>query len=286
MNIDEFVGLARRWPVLDALREGPLDRRDLQERVGVSRPTIHRQARALAEDGLVTKRDGAFVLTPVGELAAAAFTRAFEVMDTVSALSRVARWLPLREFDFDFDFDRLRDAEVALPHPNDPFAPTRRLVRRIHAADRIRMVTYTFLPEGNPATRRCSIDAEQSFEAVLDPTLAETLLDDPASAAYFRELLTQGRRIAVAPEPVPIILTVADGTVLIGAVDDGGSPQGLILTDDDAIRSWAEETVDGYFERGDRITLEDVDVRAITTDGGTTDTSDGGTTDTSDGGTD
>ena len=267
MNIDEFVGLARRWPVLDALREGPLDRRDLQGRVGVSRPTIHRQVRALDEDGLVTKRDGVFVLTPVGELPAAEFARTFEVMDTVSALSRVVRWLPIPEFDF--DFDRLRDAEIVLPHPNDPFAPTRRLVRRINAADRIRMVTYTFLPEGNPATRQCFVEADQYFEGVLDPKLVETICADPSSAAHLQELLTQGRRIAVAPEPVPIILTVADGTVLIGTVDEGGSPQGVIMTDDDVIRTWAEETVDGYFERGDRLTPEDVGVRAITTDGGT-----------------
>jgi predicted transcriptional regulator len=51
--------------------------------VGVSRPTIHRQVRALDEDGLVTKRDGAFALTPVGELAAAEFARVFEAMDAV-----------------------------------------------------------------------------------------------------------------------------------------------------------------------------------------------------------
>jgi predicted transcriptional regulator len=184
MEIDEFVGLTRRSPVLGALREGPLDRRDLQERVGVSRPTIHRQIRALESDGLVVKRDGAFVLTPVGELAAAEFARTFEVMGTVSTLSRVVQWLPVSAFDF--DFARLRDAEVTLPHPNDPFAPTRRMLRRIHGADRIRMVTYTFLPEENPSTRRCSIREEQFFEGVMDRTLVEAVLADPASAAYFR----------------------------------------------------------------------------------------------------
>jgi predicted transcriptional regulator len=260
MDVDEFVALARRWPALDALREGPLDRRDLQERVGVSRPTIHRQARALEEAGLVTKRDGAYALTPVGEIAATEFARAFEVMDATAALSRVVRWLPVREFDF--EFDRLRDAEVTLPHPGDPFAPTRRLVRRIHAADRIRMVTYTFLPEGNPATRRCFIEEEQHFEAVLAPTLVESILADPASAAYLRELLARGTPIGVASEPVPVILTVADDTVLIGAVDDGGSPQGVIATDDEAIHSWAEETVDDYFGRAERLATEDVDVEA------------------------
>jgi predicted transcriptional regulator len=267
MDIDEFVGLTRRSSALAALREGPLDRRDLQERVGVSRPTIHRQIRALEADGLVAKRDGAFALTPVGELAASEFARTFEVMDTVSALSRVVQWLPVSAFDF--DFARLRDADVTLPQPNDPFAPTRRMLRRIHGADRIRMVTYTFLPEENPSTRRCSIREEQFFEGVMDPTLVETVLADPASAAYFRELLTQGRRLVVSSVPVPFIVTIADDAVLIGAVDEGGSPQGLILTDDEAVRAWAEETVDGYLDGGERLTAERIGASAVAADGGT-----------------
>jgi predicted transcriptional regulator len=235
--------------------------------VGVSRPTIHRQVRALDEDGLVTKRNGTFVLTPVGEIAATEFARVFETMDTISALSRVVRWLPVQAFDL--DFARLRDAEVVLPHPNDPFAPTRRMLRRIHGADRIRMVTYTFLPEGNPATRRCFIGAEQFFEGVLDSTLVDTLLADPQSAAHLQKLLTQGARVAVAAEPVPIVLSIADGTVLIGAVDEGGSPQGLIVTDDEGIRTWAEETVDGYLDRANWLTPESLGSRAVASDGGT-----------------
>jgi predicted transcriptional regulator len=267
MDIDEFVGLARRWSALDALREGPLDRRDLQERVGVSRPTIHRQVRALDEDGLVTKRNGTFVLTPVGELAATEFARVFETMDTVSALSRVVRWLPVEEFDF--DFARLRDAEVVLSHPNDPFAPTRRMLRQVHGADHIRILTYTFLPEGDPATRRCFIEEHQSLVGVLDPRLFEALLADPASAAHLRELLAGGACVAVAPDPVPIILTVADGTVLIGAVDEGGSPQGLIVTDDEVVRMWAEDAIDEYLAQADRITPDGVETLAVAADGGT-----------------
>jgi predicted transcriptional regulator len=267
MDIDEFVGLARRWSVLEALREGPLDRRDLQERVGVSRPTIHRQVRALGEDGLVAKRNGAVVLTPVGELAATEFARVFEVMDTVSALSQVARWVPVEEFDF--DFDRFRGADVVLSHPNDPLAPTRRMLQQVHSADDIRILTYTFLPEGDPATRRCFIEDHQSLVGVLDPELLDAVLADPASASHLQELLAGGARIAVAAEPVPIILTIADETVLIGAVDEGGSPQGLIVTDDEVIRSWAQSVVDEHFERADRITPEVVGARAVAADGGT-----------------
>ena len=267
MNTDEFVGLTRRWPVLDALRAGPLDRRDLQERVGVSRPTIHRQLRALGDAGLVAKQNGTFALTPVGELAAAEFSRAFEVMDSVSTLSRIVPWLPVAEFGF--DFDRLRHAEVTLPRRSDPFAPTRRMLRAIHGADDIRMLTYTFLPEGDPAARRCFLEEGQFFEGVLDSALVRSLLEDPASNSHLRELLTRGARIGVAAGSVPIILTIADEQVLVGAVDDVGSPRGLIVADDEVIRAWAEETVDDYLARAEQITPEDVGVRAVPSDAGT-----------------
>jgi predicted transcriptional regulator len=266
MKTDEFVALTRRWPVLDALRAGPLDRRDLQEQVGVSRPTIHRQLRALRDDGLVTKRNGTFVLTPVGTLAATEFSRMFEVMDTVSALSQMVPWLPVTELNF--DLDRLRHAEVTLPRHNDPYAPTRRMLRTIHGADEIRMLTYTFLPEADPAARRCFVEAEQFFEGVLDSTLVRSLLEDPASAAHLRELLTRGARISVATEPVPTILTIADQQVIIGAVDDGGSPQGLLVTDDEGIRTWAAETIDDALTRAESLTPEAIDTQAVAADGG------------------
>jgi predicted transcriptional regulator len=265
MEIDDFVGLTRRWPVLDELRDGPLDRRELQEAVGVSRPTIHRQLRALRDRELVTKQNGSFSLTPVGELAAAEFARAFDAMDTVSALSRVTPWLPLAEFGF--EFDRLGNTEIALPRPNDPFAPTRRMLRTIHGADHIRMLTYTFLPEGDPAARQCFVEEGQHFEGILDSTLVCSLLDDPASRTHLRDLLTRGARIAIAPEPVPLILTIADEWVIIGAVDDSGRPRGLIVSDDHVVRTWAEETITDYCVGAQQLTPSAIDTRVVATDG-------------------
>ncbi len=266
MEIDDFVGLTRRWPVLDGLRDRPLDRRDLQEVVGVSRPTIHRQLRALRDSGLVRKQNGSFSLTPVGELAATEFARTFDTMDTVSSLSHVTPWLPLTEFSF--EFARLRDAEITLPRPNDPLAPTRRMLQIIHGADHIRMLTYTFLPEGDPAARQCFVDEGQHFEGVLDSTLVRSLLDDPASRTHLRDLLTRGARIAIASEPVPLVLTIADEWVIIGAVDDGGRPQGLLVTDDEVIRTWAAETIDDALTRAESLTPEAIDTQAVAADGG------------------
>lgn len=168
----------------------------------------------------------------------------------------------------DFEFDQLRHAEVTLPRRNDPYAPTRRMLRAVHGADENRMLTYTFLPEGDPAARRCFVGEGQFFEGVLDSTLVRSLLDDPASAAHLRELLAQGARVGVTAEPVRSILTIADEQVIIGAVDDGGSPQGLIVTDDREIPAWTEETVDTSLVQAEQLTPEAIDTRTVAADGG------------------
>jgi hypothetical protein len=64
-------------------------------------------------------------------------------------------------------------------------------------------------------------------------------------------------------------LTIAHERVIIGAVDDGGSPRGLIVTDDEVIRAWAEQTVDDSLAQAEQLTPEAIDTRAVATDGGT-----------------
>jgi hypothetical protein len=57
--------------------------------------------------------------------------------------------------------------------------------------------------------------------------------------------------------------------VIIGAVDGGGRPQGVVVTDDEEVRTWAEEAVDGYLATAAPMTPEDVETRAVAADGGT-----------------
>jgi hypothetical protein len=167
------------------------------------------------------------------------------------------------EFDFDFDFDRPRHAAVTLPSRTDPFAPTRRLLRSVYGADHVRMLTYNFLPEGDPAAGRCFVEAGQPFKEGSDSTLVRSLLAGPASTTHLRELLTRDARIGVVSKPVPVVLAIADEQVVVGAVDDGGGPRGLIVADDGAIRSWAEETVDDLLARAEQLTPGAINARGV-----------------------
>jgi len=47
----------------------------------------------------------------------------------------------------------------------------------------------------------------------------------------------------------------------MGAVDDGGSPHGLLVTDDEVIRTWAEETVGDFLARTEPLAPETIDTQ-------------------------
>jgi hypothetical protein len=151
---------------------------------------------------------------------------------------------PAAVTEFDFAFDRLRHAAVTLPRRADPFAPPRRLLRSVHGADHVRMLTYPFLPEGDPAASRCFVEEGQSFEGVPNSTPVRSLLADPASITHLRELLAGDTRVGVASEPVPVVFAIAAEQVVVGTVDD-------------------------YLARAEQLGAEDVSARAATTDGGT-----------------
>lgn len=49
---------------------------------------------------------------------------------------------------------------------------------------------------------------------------------------------------------------------MIGAVDECGSLQALVVTDDEEVRAWGEGTVDEYLDRAEPIDPEDSGARA------------------------
>jgi hypothetical protein len=57
--------------------------------------------------------------------------------------------------------------------------------------------------------------------------------------------------------------------VSVGAVDESGSPQGLIVTDDEEIQIWADEVVDGYLAAAEQLTPRAITTGAVAADGGT-----------------
>lgn len=70
VDTDLLGDIVRHGPVLEALRQEPLDRGEIETRLDVSRATSHRFTQWLDEQGFVEKVDGRFELTGRGEAVA------------------------------------------------------------------------------------------------------------------------------------------------------------------------------------------------------------------------
>ena len=84
------------------------------------------------------------------------------------------------------------------------------------------------------------------------------LLLDPM-IEFAREMLESGRaRGYLYDGPIPLILAVADETAMIAPTDEKGIPTAVIVTENEAIRSWVESQLDEYRSQSIEVTADDI----------------------------
>ncbi|MFB9806949.1 helix-turn-helix transcriptional regulator [Haladaptatus pallidirubidus] len=214
--IKEIEFLARsdhRIRVLEALTEGPCDRKKLRVTTSASSPTM---GRVLAdfEDRRWIVRDGPdYQLTQLGAFVADRFLDFREAMETEYKLRDVWQWLP-REME-GFSVDLFADAVVSYPGSRYPYEPVERLTQLIKGTTRLRgfdNIVYK------------SINNEAVCQAVLDGMELEYIYSPDA---------LQGT-IAWNPERIMEAASCEHCTVLIHDSLPDGDRCGLGIVDDRA----------------------------------------------------
>jgi DNA-binding IclR family transcriptional regulator len=85
-DVDQFINLIRYSPMLEALCEEDLDRKELEQRLEISRATSHRRTKALIERDLIERT---FALTELGMTMAEVVTEFRMETRTASVLAAV-----------------------------------------------------------------------------------------------------------------------------------------------------------------------------------------------------
>jgi predicted transcriptional regulator len=237
----EFIARsANRVVVLETLTDGPMERYELEEATGISRPTVSRILEDFRARGWITSAERRFQLTQLGAYVTDEFDAFYDRMHVVDTLGDVVEWLP--EESFDFDLACLTSAEVVRPQKTDASAPTTRIVRRLETADRVQVMTYTLLPEAFRVCRDKTVDGDQELEVVFDSKTVTTLATDPRNIEQAREMLETGRVSFYASDrPIPYVLVMPDcEVVVICLTGSDGVPRAVIDTDDETVLSWAQ----------------------------------------------
>ena len=253
--LEEIEFLARspnRVTVLNALTESPIERYDMEETTGVTRATLGRILDDFQERGGVIENDREYETTQLGAYVSRTFTDLLDSFEPVPALNEVVRWFP--EEGFAFDLSCLAGAEVVRPSRSDALAPTNHIANRLRTADRVRLVTYSVLPDVMEVCWRGTVDGTLELESVLDRGALDSFAADPQMIDHARGVFESGRAEVVWYEgDIPFTVFVVDDVVLLCLSGGEGAPRAVIETDDEAVRSWAESTIDAYRRKGERL---------------------------------
>ncbi|WP_049988500.1 helix-turn-helix transcriptional regulator [Natrinema salifodinae] len=234
---DRLSDIVRHGPVLEALREEPRDRREIEAQLDVSRATSHRLMKWLGEQGFVEKVDGRFQLTGRGE----AVTD--EVLRFEANVSTAHRMGPLLDaicpHHAEFAIEPMVDATVTVAEPSDPYRPVERFISLVNESETFRGFNTTHMaPLSIGEFYQQLFDATES-EIVYTPQVVEKLVDTYPNRT--NEAIDRGQLTLRTREKLPYGLAIFDDRVGIGGYDDEtGLMQAFVDTDSSLAREWAD----------------------------------------------
>jgi len=248
---DFLVDVVRHGPVLEALFAEPMDRREIEAHLGVSRATSHRFTRWLGEHGLAEKRDGRFHLTGKGLSFAEGVLR-FE--RNVETSDRLAPLLDLICADhMELVVEPFADATVTTATPTDPYGPVRRFRELLSASSTLRGFNTTHMVPVAPDAAEADPFEGVETEVIYLPEVVEHLFE--AAPEQARSAVEAGHLRLRTREALPYGLAIFDDRVGIGGYDeDTGAMAVFVDTDAAYAREWAERTYAAF--RADSEPLE------------------------------
>lgn len=239
-----LVRSGARIEILRQLRDSEASRYDLRERLDCSRTTVDRNLDRLLDQGWIDGRSNEYAITTSG---VAVLERALAFLETVGTASRlqpILRWIPASGLDV--DLRHLSDARMTLPDDGAPLAMVDRHTTVLGETSSFRAVLPLSSAGPLRAHQRRVTAGEADGTLVVTPSVADSYRSDPQFVEIVDALLAaENASIHVTEQAVPYYLGVLDATVQIG-VDEDGQPRGLIETDDERVRAWADEQIEEY----------------------------------------
>ncbi|WP_254531142.1 helix-turn-helix transcriptional regulator [Natrinema gelatinilyticum] len=243
----EFLALSsNRVEVLGLLSEGRYARNELAAETGASQATLGRILRDFRDRSWVRRDDDEYVATATGRLVSTGFTDLQEILETEQTLREIVDYLPTHAMDV--DLRRLADATITVPSATRPNAPLRRLLALLREADEVRAFSHTFNEQTLAVVRERVTDGDQRFRGVFGRSAIDALADESELRDQLESLLAaETAEIRVREEGVPLAVMIADETVSLLLRDEKGVLRAAVDTDDDAVRSWAEDSLNHYW---------------------------------------
>jgi predicted transcriptional regulator len=249
MRDEEFAEVVKRLPVLEALRDGPHGTAELTDRLPLSRSTVHRATNALADLGLVERRDGKIELTSVGRIVTRRLSDCRRDVDTAE---RLAPFLDAVGSEIDVPLDLLADATVSRPDRGQAHFAVKRLSDLVSGSDSLRMLSAVVSPMYVDICCR-EATAGTAVRAVFDREVVDILFDEYASES--REAIEHGTLEIRIHDDCPFELFLFDDVVGMTVQRAHGSVAPFVESSDPEVYEWAESLFERYDAAAEFATL-------------------------------
>lgn len=238
-RVGELVRLlARRGRYLDAVSDGATRKRDLVTAFDVSRSTIDRAVRELADAGLLDRAHGTVSPTLRGHLARDAYRR---FHGTIAGIVDAGDVLAELEDDLPLDVRLFEDATVVDAATHAPQRPITELEEILERAGHVRTLANSVIPDLVTLYRDRIVEGDLGADVVVTPEVLDVLV-----ANHHAEVddVVQNESVTfwLTEEPLPYGLVVAslDDRDVAVVICGQGSIAGLVTNDDPDALEWAE----------------------------------------------
>lgn len=260
--LEDIAYLARstnRAVILDALTSGSFSRKELGNETGVARTTLDRIVNELEERGWAERTAaGTYTTTAHGTHLMRRFRPFIESVEALHELEEAITWLPIEELSI--ELRHFSDADVRRPAADDPVEAIEFMTDLLRNVSEFRVLAHLAPPEPFAETMHDRVASGQlSMDGVITDEVYDYIRTRPERSDRWRTLLEANADVHRVDGPIPCNLWVFDETVLIkksgpGPIDESyGVP---IVSEDDTVRSWANELIDQWLETGSRIGVD------------------------------
>jgi len=247
-----LVNSAVRRRILAAVRDNPADTRSLRDRLDEPRSTVHQNVSTLADHDLLTRTPAGYRPTWRGEVVLSAYERCTATVETAETLAPFFEYVPPAEIDLTV----IEDPCVTTVEPNRPNAVSDRVLQLVADAETARIASPYLVPRFAEPLATCVTSGTLTLELLLTADGADLVRREYAeelraglesgNGSYFR-----------TDEPIPYALLLLDGTVLLGAFDDG-IPATVVELRSEAADRWASRHFERYREAATPLRPDDL----------------------------
>lgn len=238
---DILVEVTNLAPGLQALLQRPLDRRDLEERLGVSKTTGYRLTRSLEDRGLVERLTGRYALTPEGSSVLEAVS---EFETNVRLAVQLGPVLPVLRDAASVGLDAFADATVTTIQ-GYVHSPQSRFLELLAETETLRGLTVSDIAPFYLGEIQRRIEHGLELEHIMRPEFAAQQLAEYPDRAI--EVCDSDNVTVYLHADLWYSLAIFDDRIGIGVRDpDTSALKAFVDTGSREARAWAEDVYVAY----------------------------------------